>query len=313
MSCLDLTHCFAVLLLVSVASCFGDLSDMLAQGLKADSGIFPSSLDRHLKRVLMSSTSRVMRAAILHQSNSKRSYNSSNNKRVSHEAVDAINGPQLALKHLPARPHTVSGNRAYIRPGSSRRYQAATTTETVTELTAKQPAEHALGNRVRPHTSHAVSRAGIHSSKIIAIDHRTPDSIYLTDVTRGRNRNTATTTAAAAAIATVYKENVKSPRHVQTSTQNHNGNAILLYQNDSMSSKPQPIASRKAAREQLAALQQRQMIALTAIASANCTTAWRKAWLACELKVCNAYYCCYTVCRCVSTCTVHEAAYHLYT
>jgi hypothetical protein len=68
----------------------------------------------------MNSTSRTMRATMLHHSSAKQSYDSTINKHTSHEFVSAIDGPPI-VQRLPVRPNTVGGNRAYSGRSSSLR------------------------------------------------------------------------------------------------------------------------------------------------------------------------------------------------
>eukprot|EP00953_Heterococcus_sp_UTEX-ZZ885_P028019 14966-Heterococcus_DN1.PRE.5 len=252
----------------SVASCFGDLSDMLRQGLKADCGIFPSSLDRQrqeLKRVLMNSTSRTMRATMLHHSSAKQSYDSTVNQRTDRSSI---------VQRLPVRPSTVGSNRAYSGRSSSLRRSA-------TSATAVKALEEAVQkrntiSRNRPHASHAGVRADVHDSTTVyvAVEQQVGHA----------------TIAAAAAIAGTI-ESVHSVRLVQAPAA-YSCETKSVNSDKSLTAAQTVTSSRQTAREQLALLQQRQMIALTAVTSAVTATVWHRAWLSCEAKLWIAQQCC---------------------
>jgi hypothetical protein len=254
---------FCVFFPATVASCFGDLSDMLGQGLKADCGIFPSSLDRQrqeLKRVLMNSTSRTMRATMLHHSSAKQRYDSTVNQRTDRPSI---------AQRLPVRPSTVGSNRAYSGRSSSLRRSA-------TSATAVKALEVAILKRTtisknRPHTSHAGVRADVHDSttSYIAVEQQ-----------EGR----ATTSIAAAAATAGTIESVHSVRLVQAPAA-YSCETKSVNSDKSLTAAQTVTSSRQTAREQLALLQQRQMIALTAVTSAVTATVWHRAWLSCEAKV----------------------------
>jgi hypothetical protein len=93
----------------------------------------------------------------------------------------------------------------------------------------------------------------------------------------------ATIAAAAATAGTI--ESVYSLRLVQAPPAYNCENKGVISDKSLTAAQTVTTTSRQTAKEQLALLQQRQMIGLTAVTSAVTATVWHRAWLSCEAKV----------------------------